>query len=170
MQQNNARLYPLLDVASSSHDLKTGEQASLLAQDFFEKDGQALMPVAPTPYGQLFISKDESEETLGKLRKTLEEKKRSLKNLPKDLDGTLRILKADRTFENIKSNATVSGITSGAFCIGMILQAGGDPRIAENGGWNKSAIGVTYNIIGWIASMGYSMSQCFCRSNTYEVT
>ncbi len=107
MERNGQRLYPLLPVLQANAQ-QADEQAHLLMQDFFEKDGQTLMLANPPSYDQLYISKAASEAELTTLRDLLAKKEEELETVSKRLPRTLSMLERQRKLENHNSNIGMS--------------------------------------------------------------
>lgn len=171
MDRRTPSVYPLVPVfqSRSPHAHSQDEQARLLTHDFFQKDRLTLVHATPPSYQELYISEKDSETELKKLQTLLEQTEKELTSLPSKLSGKLKWRAQQRALENIKSNATVGGLTFGYYFVNMLLQIGGDPRMAINGGWNESAIPFTTSIFGWVLSVGFSLSRCVARNpDNYE--
>lgn len=155
MEKGIQRLYPLLPVGQSDA-LNADEQACLLTRDLLEKDGHTCMPATPPAYQELYIGKEESEAEMKRLTDLLTKKEKEFASLPSQLPRKLKWLSQDRAQENMKSNATISGIAFCFYFTSMWLEIFGDPR----GEKAASLLPFMNNTLGWICSEVYSLKQC----------
>ncbi len=131
MEHHRQRLYPLVPVLHANVQ-KADEQVHLLTHDFLEKDGQTFAHAAPPSYQELYISKEDSDAELKRLRDLLTKKEQELETVSKKLPHKLSVLERKRKVENHNSNIVIGSLAGGYYLVDTVALGFAVPHPTED--------------------------------------